>query len=179
MVWRSCSIRMTSKIHGNWYALCQQENTRTGKTGGAIAASAVEQHERLLEADIRKVAKKKSEEFVEALNALDEVDFAYLELEATDPAVNAANDPFNASQNYQDAAPVGIDARWAWTQLNGEGAGVGFVDLEQGWFLNHEDYASKSPTLLSVIIETVSADMWVTTALPYLEKFLPMTIPLV
>jgi Subtilase family len=99
--------------------------------------------------DIRKVAKKKSEEFVEALNAQDEVDFAYLELEATDPAVNAGNDPFNASQNYQDAAPVGIDARWAWTQLNGEGAGVGFVDLEQGWFLNHEDYTSKTPTLLS------------------------------
>ena len=99
--------------------------------------------------DIRKVAKNKSEEFVKALNAQDEVDFAYLELEATDPAVNAGNDPFNASQNYQDAAPVGIDARWAWTQLNSEGAGVGFVDLEQGWFLNHEDYTSKAPTLLS------------------------------
>ena len=99
--------------------------------------------------DIRKVAKKKSEAFVKALNALEEVDLAYLELEATDPAVNAGNDPFNASQNYQDAAPDGIDARWAWTQLNSEGAGVGFVDLEQGWFLNHEDYAGKSPTLLS------------------------------
>ncbi|MBX2869663.1 MAG: choice-of-anchor D domain-containing protein [Acidiferrobacterales bacterium] len=99
--------------------------------------------------DIRKLAKKKSEAFLKALNALDEVNLAYLELEATDPAVNAGNDPFNASQNYQDAAPDGIDARWAWTQLNSEGAGVGFVDLEQGWFLNHEDYTSKGPTLLS------------------------------
>ncbi len=97
--------------------------------------------------DIRHLSKK-SEEIVKYFNELDEVDIAYRELEATDPAVSPADDPFNASQNYQDAAPDGIDARWAWSQPNGEGAGVGFVDLEQGWFLNHEDFASKSPTLL-------------------------------
>jgi hypothetical protein len=91
---------------------------------------------------------EKSEEIVKRFGALDEVEVAYRELEATDPAVNPADDPYNANQNYQDAAPIGIDARWAWTQPNGEGAGVGFVDLEQGWFLNHEDFASKSPTLL-------------------------------
>jgi hypothetical protein len=97
--------------------------------------------------DIRHVSKK-ADEIVRSFNALDEVDIAYRELEATDPVVNSADDPYNASQNYQDPAPVGIDARWAWTQLNGEGADVGFVDLEQGWFLNHEDYASKSLSLL-------------------------------
>jgi len=98
--------------------------------------------------DVRKLPAKKAEEIVKSFSALDEVDVAYRELEATDPAVNPADDPYNVSQNYQDAAPVGIDARWAWTQLNGQGAAVGFVDLEQGWFLNHEDFASKSPTLL-------------------------------
>ncbi len=98
--------------------------------------------------DIRHV-EKKAEKIVEDLNALDEVELAYRELEATDPAANPADDPHNADQNYQDPAPDGIDARWAWTQLNGEGAGVGFVDLEQGWFLNHEDFANKSPALLS------------------------------
>ena len=97
--------------------------------------------------DIRCLTEK-SEEIVKCFNELDEVDIAYRELEATDPAVSPADDPFNASQNYQDAAPDGIDARWAWSQPNGEGAGVGFVDLEQGWFLNHEDFASKAPTLL-------------------------------
>ncbi|SOD42709.1 choice-of-anchor D domain-containing protein [Nitrosovibrio sp. Nv4] len=91
---------------------------------------------------------EKTEEIVKRFSALDEVDVAYRELEATDPAVNPADDPYNANQNYQDAAPIGIDARWAWTQPNGEGAGVGFVDLEQGWFLDHEDFASKSPALL-------------------------------
>ena len=29
-----------------------------------------------------------------------------------DPANNPGNDPFNAMQGYQDAAPDGIDARW-------------------------------------------------------------------
>lgn len=38
-------------------------------------------------------------------------------------------------QRYLNAAPVGIDARWAWTQTNGAGEGVGFVDIERGWFL--------------------------------------------
>lgn len=78
--------------------------------------------------DIRHVAEK-SEEIVNSFNALDEIDISYPELEATDPAVNPVDDPHNASQNYQDPAPDGIDSRWTWSQLNGEGAGVGFVDL--------------------------------------------------
>src|SRR6185503_18176694 len=40
-----------------------------------------------------------------------------------------------------------IDARWAWQQANGEGAGVGFVDLEEDWNLDHEDLKDKRPTL--------------------------------
>ncbi|AUD79324.1 hypothetical protein CW740_08725 [Kangiella profundi] len=87
-------------------------------------------------------------ELIGRLNELPEVDLAYRELSVSDPLVDASDDPYNGTQNYQDAAPDGIDARWAWTQANGEGAGVGFVDLEQGWFLAHEDYAVKLPTLL-------------------------------
>ncbi|MCI0505048.1 MAG: hypothetical protein L0Z73_02960, partial [Gammaproteobacteria bacterium] len=90
----------------------------------------------------------KIDEILKRLNSLFEVDKASLELSATDPLVNAADDPYNATQDYLDAAPEGIDARWAWTQMNGEGAGVGFVDLEQGWFPGHEDYASKSPAIV-------------------------------
>ncbi|HEY5602311.1 MAG TPA: S8 family peptidase [Gammaproteobacteria bacterium] len=90
----------------------------------------------------------KIEEILKRLNSLYEVDKASLELSATDPLVNAADDPYNATQDYLDAAPEGIDARWAWTQLNGEGAGIGFVDLEQGWFTGHEDYVSKTPSLV-------------------------------
>lgn len=88
------------------------------------------------------------EEIVKRLNGLYEVDLAYREFAVSDPVVNAADDPHNVDQDYLDAAPTGINARWAWTQANCEGAGIGFVDLEQGWFLNHEDFASKSPTLV-------------------------------
>jgi len=88
------------------------------------------------------------EEILKALNSLFEVDKASLELAATDPLVNAADDPYNATQDYLDAAPDGIDARWAWTQPNGEGNGIGFIDLEQGWYPGHEDFASKSPAVI-------------------------------
>jgi hypothetical protein len=76
------------------------------------------------------------------------VETAYAEMVVSDPVVNAADDPFNAQQGYENAAPQGIDARWAWTQTGGEGQGVGVVDLEQGWRLGHEDLASKAPTLI-------------------------------
>ena len=96
-------------------------------------------------------AREKSDqidEILKRLNALYEVEKASLELAASDPLVNAADDPYNGTQDYLDAAPEGIDARWAWNQPAGEGAGIGFVDLEQGWFPGHEDYASKSPSIV-------------------------------
>jgi len=63
------------------------------------------------------------------------VDLAYRELRPVDPSVNASDDTYASEQLYLDAAPVGIDARWAWGTANGSGAGVGFVDLEQSWLL--------------------------------------------
>ncbi len=91
---------------------------------------------------------KDIERLAEELNKLPEVELAYREMAVSDPVVDAANDTFNGTQNYLDAAPTGIDARWAWTQPNGEGAGVGVVDLEQGWFPGHEDITAKTPTLI-------------------------------
>lgn len=76
------------------------------------------------------------------------VETAYAERVVSDPLVTPGDDTFNAQQNYLDAAPTGIDARWAWLQAGGEGQGVGIVDLEQGWRLGHEDYATKAPTLI-------------------------------
>ena len=59
----------------------------------------------------------------------------------------AADDPRSANQGYLDPAPAGIDARWAWSRSDGQG--VGFVDLEQGWTLDHEDLAEANITLIS------------------------------
>ncbi len=42
-------------------------------------------------------------------------------------------------QKYLDAAPVGVDARYAWLWNGGTGAGVNVVDIESGFDRNHED----------------------------------------
>jgi hypothetical protein len=81
------------------------------------------------------------------LHALDEVEEAYVEAGPCPPPVQPSDDPRSASQGYLDAAPGGIDARWAWAVTDGDG--VGFVDLEQGWTLNHEDLASANISLIS------------------------------
>lgn len=76
------------------------------------------------------------------------------------PAVNPDNDPRFPFQGYLDAAPAGIDAEFAWGyDPPGGGAGGGdgggaaidlrFVDLEQGWVLDHEDLVAKGITLIS------------------------------
>jgi hypothetical protein len=84
----------------------------------------------------------------EAVAAWPNVETAYVEGGPTPPPLlNPADDPRNANQKYQDSAPAGIGARWAWTQA--DGSGVGFVDLEQGWTLNHEDLAGAGITLIS------------------------------
>lgn len=82
------------------------------------------------------------------LRADPRVETAYVEAGPTPPPVVAVDDPRNAAQRYQDAAPVGIDARWAW-EHSITGLGVGFVDLEQGWTLNHEDLAAANIVLIS------------------------------
>jgi hypothetical protein len=46
---------------------------------------------------------------------------------------------FTARQGYLEAAPGGIEARYAWTLPGGRGAGVRVIDLEWGWRFSHED----------------------------------------
>ena len=55
---------------------------------------------------------------------------------------------FSARQGYLDAAPGGVDARYAWTQAGGGGAGVNIIDCEWSWNLSHEDLASNEGTVV-------------------------------
>lgn len=89
-----------------------------------------------------------ADELAKALRQLDIVETAYV-MRPGPPPVNPADDPRYASQGYLAAAPNGIDAVYAWGFPGGDGAGVGFVDMEQGWNLNHEDLASGGITLIS------------------------------
>ena len=88
------------------------------------------------------------DELIRTFQEAHEIETAYKEMSVTDPAINATDDTLAAQQGYLDAAPDGIDARWAWLQPNSEGIGVGLVDLEQGWIPGHEDLAASSPTLV-------------------------------
>jgi hypothetical protein len=85
------------------------------------------------------------EALVKKLNALDIVDTAYGDAsgDRSTPSppilAGAPPDPLVRSQYYLDPAPVGVDARFAWSRPDGGGASVGFVDLESGWLFSHED----------------------------------------
>jgi hypothetical protein len=46
---------------------------------------------------------------------------------------------FTARQGYLEAAPTGVDARWAWTRPGGKGNGIRVIDIEGAWRFTHED----------------------------------------
>ena len=76
---------------------------------------------------------------------------AYVESTAATPPslVSPGDDPLALYQRYLDPADVGIDAEFAWTVEGGDGKGIGFVDLEQGWALDHRDLAAHKVHLIS------------------------------
>jgi hypothetical protein len=76
------------------------------------------------------------DELAKALRELEIVHTAYV-MRPVPPPVNPANR--NPSQGYLDAAKNSIDALYAWGFNGGDGAGIGFVDMEQGWDLQHKD----------------------------------------
>jgi hypothetical protein len=88
------------------------------------------------------------EALARAVNAWPGVEIAYPEGGPTPPPmVMPGDDPRSGNQGYLDAAPTGIDARWAWGTTDGQG--IGFVDLEQGWTLTHEDLSGAAITIIS------------------------------
>ncbi|MEP3211145.1 MAG: S8 family peptidase [Maribacter sp.] len=88
-----------------------------------------------------------------SLNALDEVDGAYVKPGCTPPVYfgdDGENDMpegdqapitqnLTNNQGYLNAAPQGVDARYAWTLPGGRGNGVRIIDIEGGWNFSHED----------------------------------------
>jgi len=88
------------------------------------------------------------DELAKALRQQEMVETAYV-MRPGPPPVNPTDDPRSTNQGYLDAAPNGIDARYAWGFPGGDGIGIGVVDMEQGWNLNHEDLAAAGITLIS------------------------------
>ena len=50
-----------------------------------------------------------------------------------------ATPDLSARQIFLNAAPSGIDARWAWTQAGGRGRDIRIIDVEGAWRFTHED----------------------------------------
>ncbi|MGE0028142.1 MAG: S8 family serine peptidase [Thermoleophilia bacterium] len=73
-------------------------------------------------------------------DALSVVEMAYLQPPCSQPAfVDPSDDPLSGQQNHLNAAPVGIDAAFAWTRFGGDGTGVRVVDVEGDCRFDHED----------------------------------------
>ena len=70
---------------------------------------------------------------------LDEEDEAASVAEALEEAPPINTPDFTARQTYLNAAPAGIDARFAWTVPGGSGANVRIIDIEGAWRFSHED----------------------------------------
>ena len=85
----------------------------------------------------------KMDPLIDELNALDAVEIAEpMPLPAPDPV--AGN--YQPQQGYLIAAPTGVDANYAWTQLAGAGGNVWIADIESNWNFSHPDL--NSPNLL-------------------------------
>ncbi|MCY1081847.1 S8 family peptidase [Archangium lansingense] len=95
-------------------------------------------------------------DLVASLNALEGVEVAYAEPPPEPAMVNFAMDAalrtmlaasdiapttplYESNQGYLNAAPGGIDAKYAWTVTGGKGLNVKVVDIEGGWRTTHED----------------------------------------
>ena len=65
------------------------------------------------------------------------VEFAYVAGEPDLPVVGTTNPRF-PNQTYLSAAPTGVGVQTAWA-AGADGTGVKLIDIEQGWFLGHDD----------------------------------------
>ncbi len=94
--------------------------------------------------------KEEIEELLNRLNQLNLVEIAYAPAVPTIPVIGTPADilppttlQYRNLQGYLDAAPVGINAQWAWDtwpySTNSRGNGIRLTDIEFGWDLAHED----------------------------------------
>ena len=84
----------------------------------------------------------KSDELLEMLLNDKNIELAYIQSRSISaPPVYANNNPLSGKQGYLNPAPDGIDARYAGKFSGGDGRNVKFIDIEQGWILDHEDIA--------------------------------------
>jgi len=92
------------------------------------------------------------EDLAKELQSWDLVKKAYYDPPGDDPVVDPTDDPRADNQGYLDPAPDAIDAEFAWGIIGGDGEGIGVIDMERGWTLNHEDLTAHGATLLHGVL---------------------------
>ena len=99
-----------------------------------------------------------SKQLLESLKALKDIEIAYRELTVRPWSVDPG-DPLVKDQGYLEAAPKGIGANTTEVWGSFDGAGIGFVDLEAGWNLEHVDLPrAKSPQPMINLNDKTEAD---------------------
>lgn len=89
-------------------------------------------------------------DLVNALQALPDTEATYLmDGPCPPPDFTPSDDTFFQYQGYLKPADRGIDMIYAQKFPGGDGQGVGFIDIEQGWVLDHEDLVASGAKLLS------------------------------
>jgi hypothetical protein len=83
-----------------------------------------------------------SDEILHILQKHDKVELAYLETGSViPPSLAEVNNPSSIHQGYLKSAPAGIDAIYAWSKKGGDGKGLKFIDIEQGWNVDPEKFS--------------------------------------
>lgn len=87
-----------------------------------------------------------ADQFIAALKQVNSVEIAEpAPLPAPPPAITPN---FSENQGYLNAAPGGIEARYAWTLPGGNGQGVKIYDIEYNWLQSHEDLSKANGATL-------------------------------
>lgn len=90
---------------------------------------------------LRRETTAEAERLARAIESWPSVERAYVRSgPLPPPCTGPGPNPCRAEQLYLDPAPAGIDAAYAATLPGGKGQGQGFIDVEQGWHLDHEDF---------------------------------------
>ena len=83
-----------------------------------------------------------TDEILRILRRHNNVELAYLETSPVEPpSLAEVYNPSFIHQGYLIPAPTGIDALYAWDREGGDGRGLTFIDIEQGWNFDQENFS--------------------------------------
>src|SRR5262249_48562697 len=69
---------------------------------------------------------------------------------------------YEPMQGYLEAAPAGLDVRYAWTLAGGHGENVRIVDIESNWNFTHSDLLTATLNAL-VLIKSIEPQVQAST----------------